>query len=60
MRTVSFPMAKTAEAEVERYLSACCKAPIERAEFSDSRGFLVCSACAKVLGVEPRVVRKTA
>jgi hypothetical protein len=47
-------MVHSAEARVERYLSACCEARIERAEFSDGRGFLICSGCSKVLAVEPK------
>jgi hypothetical protein len=53
-------MHQAAEAQLERYLSICCQAAIERAVFSDGRGFLVCSSCARVLAVEPRPVRKTA
>jgi hypothetical protein len=52
-------MAKSAEAKVEQYLSVCCQAPIDRAAFSDGRGFLTCSACSKVLAVEPKPVRKS-
>jgi hypothetical protein len=52
-------MPKTAEAEVERYRSVCCQAPIDRAAFSDGRGFLTCSACGKVLAVEAKPVRNT-
>jgi hypothetical protein len=53
-------MPKNAEAKVDRYLSGCCEAPIDRAAFSDGRGFLICSACGNVLAVEPKPVRKTA
>jgi hypothetical protein len=45
---------QSAEAKVQRYLSVCCEAPIDPASFSDGRGFLICSACGKVLAVEPR------
>jgi hypothetical protein len=51
-------MPKNAEAKVDRYLSGCCE--IDRAAFSDGRGFLICSACGNVLAVEPKPVRKTA
>jgi hypothetical protein len=45
-------MARSAGAQVERYLSVCCQALIERAVFSDGRGFLICSECRQVLAVE--------
>jgi hypothetical protein len=47
-------MAPTAEAQLERYLSVCCEAPIDPASFSDGRRFLICSSCGKVLAVEPK------
>jgi hypothetical protein len=47
-------MAQSAGAQVERYLSVCCQAPIDRAVFSDGRGFLICSSCKQVLAVEPK------
>jgi hypothetical protein len=48
-------LARTAvKALVENYRSVCCEAPLERAEFSDGRGFLICSACQRVVAVEPK------
>ena len=58
--TAAFLMPKNAEAKVERYVSVCCEAKIDRAEFSDGRGFLICSACGNVVAVEPKPVCKTA
>ena len=52
-------MVRTAEAKVQQYLSSCCEAPIDHASFSDGRGFLICSACSKVLAVEPKAEPKT-
>jgi hypothetical protein len=52
-------MPQIAEATVQRYRSACCDAPIGRAAFSDGRGFLICSACSKVLAVERKRVPQT-
>jgi ribosomal protein S27E len=53
-------MRQTARAKVESYRSACCRATIDSAVFSDGRAFLVCSACGKVLAVEPKGERDTA
>ena len=53
-------MTPIVEAHVERYLSVCCEAPIDRAAFSDGRGFLICSACGKVFAVERKPERKSA
>jgi hypothetical protein len=47
-------MARSAGVQVDRYLSVCCQAAIDRAAFSDGRGFLICSKCRQVLAVEPR------
>jgi hypothetical protein len=47
-------MRQTAEVTVERFRSVCCQATIDPALFSDGRRFLICSACGKVLAVEPK------
>jgi hypothetical protein len=46
--------------KVESHRSPCCAAPLDRAVFSDGRGFVICSACQKVLAVEPKRKRKPA
>jgi hypothetical protein len=51
-------MARSAGAQVEQYLSVCCQAVIDRAAFSDGRGFLICSQCRQVLAVEPKRSRR--
>jgi hypothetical protein len=51
-------MPQIAPARIERYLSVCCEAPIDRGAFSDGRAFLICSRCNKVLAVEPRREQK--
>jgi hypothetical protein len=53
-------MRQSAEARVDTYQSACCGARIDVASFSDGRHFLICSACSKVMAVEPKPVRRTA
>ena len=53
-------MRQTAEAKVENYRSVCCAAALDRAVFSDGRGFVICSACGKVLAVEPKRERNAA
>jgi ribosomal protein S27E len=53
-------MRQTAEVKVESYRSVCCDAALDRAVFSDGRGFVICSACGKVLAVEPKRERKRA
>ncbi len=46
--------------KVESDRSVCCAAALDRAVFSDGRGFVICSACKKVLAVEPKRDRKPA
>ncbi len=60
MLTAAPAMRRTAEANVETYRSLCCEAAIDSAAFSDGRRFLICSACGKVLAVEPKRERKPA
>ena len=53
-------MRQTVETKVETYRSVCCTAALDRAVFSDGRVFVICSACGKVLAVEPKPDRKPA
>jgi hypothetical protein len=45
--------------KVESRSSACCAAALDRGFFSDGRSFVICSACGKVLAVEPKRDQKT-
>jgi hypothetical protein len=50
-------MPQSVEAIVRDYRSGCCQATIDVAMFSDGRRFLVCTACGRVLAVEPKAER---